>query len=148
MLLIGLPDFSCFKIFTFQYFKSVTPFVAKNDIHQPRAQFCCKMRGGQLVVKPICYETSRERYEVTLHIISPLLCPPPNCARAANYCRTSSNANPRQLISLAYCCKLHCSVARWLSPKPARSYHEKLLDPAKNHVTNFQLNLLKVVKFF
>jgi len=24
-----------------------------------------------------------------------------------NYCRTSSNANPRQLISLTYCCKLH-----------------------------------------
>ena len=31
------------------------------------------------------------------------------------------------------------SVARWLSPKPAKSRHEKLLDPAKNHVKNFQL---------
>jgi len=31
------------------------------------------------------------------------------------------------------------SVARWLSPKPAKSRHKKLLDPAKNHVTNFQL---------
>jgi len=31
------------------------------------------------------------------------------------------------------------SVARWLSPKPAKSRHEKLLDPAKKHVTNFQL---------
>jgi len=29
------------------------------------------------------------------------------------------------------------SVARWLSPKPAESCHEKLLDPAKNHVTKF-----------
>jgi len=34
---------------------------------------------------------------------------------------------------------LPISVARWLSPKPAKSRHEKLLDPAKNHVTNFQL---------
>jgi len=32
---------------------------------------------------------------------------------------------------------LYCSVARWLSPKPAKSCHEKLLDPAKNHVTKF-----------
>jgi len=31
------------------------------------------------------------------------------------------------------------SVARWLSPQPAKSRQEKLLDPAKNHVTNFQL---------
>jgi len=31
------------------------------------------------------------------------------------------------------------SVARWLSPKPAKLRHEKLLDPAKNHVKNFQL---------
>jgi len=31
------------------------------------------------------------------------------------------------------------SVARWFSPKPAKSRHEKLLDPAENHVTNFQL---------
>jgi len=32
------------------------------------------------------------------------------------------------------------SVARWLSPKPAKSRHEKLLllDPAPTHVTNFQ----------
>jgi len=35
------------------------------------------------------------------------------------------------------------SVARWLSPKPARSYHEKLLDPAKNHVTNVHLKSAK-----
>jgi len=28
-MLIGLPDFSCFKIFTFQCFKSVTPFVVQ-----------------------------------------------------------------------------------------------------------------------
>jgi len=35
------------------------------------------------------------------------------------------------------------SVARWLSPKPAKSYHEKLLDPSKNHVTNFQLKPVK-----
>jgi len=26
---------------------------------------------------------------------------------STNYCRTSSNAKPRQLISWAYCCKLH-----------------------------------------
>jgi len=31
------------------------------------------------------------------------------------------------------------SVARWLPPKPAKPRHEKLLDPARNHVTNFQL---------
>jgi len=31
------------------------------------------------------------------------------------------------------------TVARWLSLKPAKSRHEKLLDPSKNHVTNFQL---------
>jgi len=32
-----------------------------------------------------------------------------SCPRmiSTNYCRTSSNANPRQLINLAYCCKLH-----------------------------------------
>jgi len=36
------------------------------------------------------------------------------------------------------------SVARWLSAKrPAKSYHEKLLDLAKNHVTSFQLKLAK-----
>ena len=29
ILVIGLPDFSCFKIFTFQCFKSVTPFVVQ-----------------------------------------------------------------------------------------------------------------------
>jgi len=29
------------------------------------------------------------------------------------------------------------SVSRWLSPKPTKSCHEKLLDPSKNHVTNF-----------
>jgi len=29
------------------------------------------------------------------------------------------------------------SVARWLSPKPATSRHEKLLDPAKNHIIHF-----------
>jgi len=29
MLNIGLPDFSCLKIFTFQCFKSVTPFVVQ-----------------------------------------------------------------------------------------------------------------------
>jgi len=28
-MLIGLPDFSCVKIFTFQCFKSVTPFVVQ-----------------------------------------------------------------------------------------------------------------------
>jgi len=28
-MLVGLPDFSCFKIFTFQCFKSVTPFVVE-----------------------------------------------------------------------------------------------------------------------
>ena len=28
-MLIGLPDFSCFKIFTFQCFKPVTPFVVQ-----------------------------------------------------------------------------------------------------------------------
>jgi len=28
-MLIGLPDFSCFKIFTFHCFKSVTPFVVQ-----------------------------------------------------------------------------------------------------------------------
>ena len=31
------------------------------------------------------------------------------------------------------------NVARWLSPEPVKSHHEKLLDPAKNHVKNFQL---------
>jgi len=31
------------------------------------------------------------------------------------------------------------NVARWLSPQSAKSSHEKLLDPAKNYVTNFQL---------
>jgi len=34
------------------------------------------------------------------------------------------------------------SVARWLSPKPARSCHEKL-GAAKNHLTNFQLKSAK-----
>jgi len=34
--------------------------------------------------------------------------------------------------------QLSTSVARWLSHKPAKSHHEKLLDPAKKHVTNFQ----------
>jgi len=38
---------------------------------------------------------------------------------------------------------LTSSVSRWLSTKPARLYHEKLLDPAKNHVTNFQLKYAK-----
>jgi len=28
-MLKRLPDFSCFKHFTFQYFKSVTPFVVQ-----------------------------------------------------------------------------------------------------------------------
>jgi len=55
-MLKGLPDFSCFKIFTFQCFKSVTPFVVQEMI-------------------------------------------------STNYCRTSSNANPRQLISSAYWCR-------------------------------------------
>jgi len=41
-------------------------------------------------------------------------------------------------------CKwLDYSVARWLSPKPVKSCHEKLLNPAKNHVTNFQLKSAK-----
>jgi len=31
---------------------------------------------------------------------------------STNYCRTSSYANPRQLISLAYCCKLKLSATR------------------------------------
>jgi len=31
------------------------------------------------------------------------------------------------------------SVTRWLSPKPGKWCHEKLLDSAKNHVTHFQL---------
>jgi len=31
------------------------------------------------------------------------------------------------------------SVARWLATRPAKSRHQKLLDPAKKHVTNFQL---------
>jgi len=35
----------------------------------------------------------------------------------------------------------------WLSPKPAKSCHEKLLDPDKNHVTNFQLKSAKKNKF-
>jgi len=35
------------------------------------------------------------------------------------------------------------NVAKWLSPKLAKSYHEKLLDPAKKHVTNFQLKSAK-----
>ena len=34
---------------------------------------------------------------------------------------------------------IRTSVARWLSRKPAKSRHEKLLDPAKNRVTNFQM---------
>jgi len=34
---------------------------------------------------------------------------------------------------------LKLSVARSLSPKPAKRCYEKMLDPAKNHVTNFQL---------
>jgi len=57
-MLIGLPDFLCFKIFIFQSFKSVTPFVVQ------------------------------EWYPPTtvVHL---------------------QNANPRQLISLIYCCKLH-----------------------------------------
>jgi len=38
---------------------------------------------------------------------------------------------------IIYC--MCTSVARWLSPKPAISRHEKMLDPAKNKVTNFQL---------
>jgi len=38
------------------------------------------------------------------------------------------------------------SVARWLSPKPAKSYLEKLVDPAKNHVTNFQLKPAKNIE--
>jgi len=29
------------------------------------------------------------------------------------------------------------SVARWLSWKPAKLYHKKMLDPAKKHFTNF-----------
>jgi len=33
-MLIGFPDFSCSKIFTFQYFKSVTPFVVR-EWYQP-----------------------------------------------------------------------------------------------------------------
>ena len=33
-MLIGLPDFSYVKIFTFQCFKSVTPLLSKNDNHQ------------------------------------------------------------------------------------------------------------------
>ena len=43
--------------------------------------------------------------------------------------------------SLSRCITCHrCprSVARWLSPKPAKWCHEKLLDSAKNLVTNFQ----------
>ena len=35
------------------------------------------------------------------------------------------------------------SVARWLSPKPAKSGHEKLLDPSKKHVTKFYLQSAK-----
>ena len=38
---------------------------------------------------------------------------------------------------------LSTSVARWLSHKTAKSWHEKLLDPAENHVTNFQLRFAK-----
>jgi len=35
------------------------------------------------------------------------------------------------------------SVAKWLSPKLAKWCHEKVLDPAKKHVTHFQLKSAK-----
>jgi len=35
------------------------------------------------------------------------------------------------------------SDAKCLSPKSAKSCHEKLLDPSKNHVTDFQLKFAK-----
>jgi len=35
--------------------------------------------------------------------------------------------------------QVNSSVARWLSPKPAKWSHEKQLDPAENLVTNCQL---------
>ena len=35
------------------------------------------------------------------------------------------------------------NVARRLSPRLAKPCHEKLVDPAKNHVTNFQLKPAK-----
>ena len=56
-MLIGLPDFLYFKIFTFQYCQSHL-LLSKNGIHQ----------------------------------LLPYI---------------SSNTNPRQLISLAYCCQAH-----------------------------------------
>jgi len=43
----------------------------------------------------------------------------------------------------SYLASIVSNGARWLSPKPARSCHEKLLDPAKNYVTNFQLKSAK-----
>jgi len=35
------------------------------------------------------------------------------------------------------------SVARWLSPTPAKSCHKKLPDPPKNNVKNYQLKSAK-----
>jgi len=50
---------------------------------------------------------------------------------------------PTQTLKPDYSTGLTNSVARWLSPKPAKSYQEKLLDSAKSHVTNFQLKSAK-----
>jgi len=43
----------------------------------------------------------------------------------------------------SYLASIASSVARWLSPKLARSCHEKLLYPAKKHEKNFQLKSAK-----
>ena len=46
-----------------------------------------------------------QNFHISMFQISHIFCCPR--MRSTNYCRTSSNANPRKLISLANCCKLH-----------------------------------------
>jgi len=64
---------------------------------------------------------------------------------------TQSVLPPRMMIGVSAGAALlqgQSNVARWLSPKPAKCCHEKLLDPAKKHVTTFQLKSAKKTCFF
>ena len=70
---------------------------------------------------------------------------------STNYCRTSSNANPRQLISLAYLCKLHINEGLYFrSPRLATRFESNaakvLVKALLNLIIKLNIQEIQVVK--
>ena len=74
--------------------------------------------------------------------------------RSINYCLTSSNANPRKLISLAYCCKVQTNEGLYFrSPRLATRFESNAANIAKvlvkallNLIIKFNIQENQVVK--